>query len=237
MGLEVLDGSLDVSHTTLDTHLLGGEVGVHTGTVPVTLHGLGVDGDLDTKVLSNTGEEETGNPKLVTHCDTLARTDLVLPLGGHDLGVGTRDVDSGVETGLVVGLNDVTHNNLASTNTTVVRTLGGRETALGPAERSVIKVEESVLLLETKPRLVLGVSLHHLLALMTEVELVGGAIGVPALGENDDVGGTTEGIRVDGTRAEVDVRVVTRSLVCGGTVKVPDGKVFRLVFLLLQSLS
>lgn len=42
VGLELLDGSLDVSHATLDTHLLGGEVGVQTGTVPVTGDGLRV---------------------------------------------------------------------------------------------------------------------------------------------------------------------------------------------------
>lgn len=93
--LEVLESRLDVSHATLDTHLLGREVGVHTGTVPGALHGLGVDGNLDAKVLSDTGKEETGDPKLVTHLDALARTNLVLPLGGHDLGIGTRDLDTG----------------------------------------------------------------------------------------------------------------------------------------------
>jgi hypothetical protein len=33
--LELLDGSLDVLHATFDTHLLGGEVAVEAGTVPV----------------------------------------------------------------------------------------------------------------------------------------------------------------------------------------------------------
>jgi hypothetical protein len=36
---------------------------------------------------------------VVAHLDTLARTDLELPLGGHDLGVDTRDLDAGVQTG------------------------------------------------------------------------------------------------------------------------------------------
>jgi hypothetical protein len=31
-----------------------------------------------------------------------ARADLVLPLGGHDLGVGTGDLDACVQAGLVV---------------------------------------------------------------------------------------------------------------------------------------
>ena len=34
-------------------------------------------------------------------------TDLELPLGGHDLGVGAADPDPGVETGAVVSLHDV----------------------------------------------------------------------------------------------------------------------------------
>jgi hypothetical protein len=63
---------------------------------------------------------------VVTHLNTLARTDLELPLTGHDLGVGTRDLDAGVKAGLVVGLDDVTEDNLAAADTAVVRTLTGR---------------------------------------------------------------------------------------------------------------
>lgn len=233
--LEVLEGSLDVGHTALGTHLLGGEVGVHAGAVPGTLHGLGVDGDLDAKVLSDTGKEETGHPKLITHLNAVAGTDLVLPLGGHDFGVGTGDLDASEETGLVVSLNDITHDNLASTNTAVVRALGSRETTSGPAERSVIEVKEGVLLFETEPGLVVSVGLHDLFAFVAVVVLVGGSIGVPALGENNDVGGTTEGIRVDGAGAEVDIRVVTGGLLGGRTIEVPDGEILSLVLGLLES--
>jgi hypothetical protein len=60
---------------------------------------------------------------VVTHLNTLARADLELPLTGHDLGVSTRDLDAGVKAGLVVGLNDVTEDDLATANTAVVRTL------------------------------------------------------------------------------------------------------------------
>lgn len=63
-----------------------------------------------------------------------------------------------------------------------------RVAANGPAIRPVILTEESVLLLETEPGLTLGVGLHDLGALMAEVVLVGSAVGVPALGEDDDVG-------------------------------------------------
>lgn len=166
-------------------------------------------------------------------------------------------MDSSVQASLVVGVDNVTHNDLATANTAVVRTLTvkvlvnmnpntsgksrsnirSRVTTGGPAERLVVVVEQSVLLLETEPGLVVGISLHHLVALMAEVELVGSAIGVPALSKNDDVGRATEGIRVDGTRTQVDVRVVAGSLLGRGAVEVPNGKIFRLVVLLGKSLQ
>jgi hypothetical protein len=59
-GLELLHGGLNDLHTTLSTHRSGRDVGVETGSVPVTLDGLGVEGDLDTKLFSDTVEEETG---------------------------------------------------------------------------------------------------------------------------------------------------------------------------------
>lgn len=53
---------------------------------------------------------------------------------------------------------------------------------------------------------------------------VGGAVVVVGLGEDQDVGSTAEGVLEDGGGPEVDVRVVTGSLVGGGTVKVPDAE-------------
>jgi hypothetical protein len=56
---------------------------------------------------------------------------------------------------------------------------------------------------------------------VAEVELVRGAIGVPGFAEDEDVVAETEGIRVDGARADVDVGVVTASLAGGGAIEVP----------------
>jgi len=116
--------------------------------------------------------------------NTVARADLVLPLGGHNLGVGAGDLDAGVQAALVVSLDDVTLDNLASADTAVVRALRSRETVLGPAVGTVVHIEKGVLLLETEPRLVRGMSFHKLGALVAVVVLVGGAIVVPALGKN-----------------------------------------------------
>lgn len=81
-----------------------------------------------------------------------------------------------------------------------------------------------------------GVGLHDLGALMAEVVLVGGAIGVPALGQDNDVGRAAEGVGEDGARAEVDVGVVTGGLVGGGTVEVPDGEILGLPLLVVEGL-
>lgn len=86
-----------------------------------------------------------------------------------------------------MSLNDITLDDLAGTDTAVVGTLGGGETVGGPAIRPVGDIEESVLLLKTEPGLVLSVGLHDPVSLVAVVELVGGAIGVPALGKNEDV--------------------------------------------------
>jgi hypothetical protein len=114
--------------------------------------------------------------------------------------------------------------------------LRSRETTGGPAVGSVVKTEKSVLLLKTEPGLVVGVGVHDLHAVMSVVVLVGSAIGVPALSENDDVGRATEGIGVDGARSEVDIGVVTGGLAGGRTIEVPDGEVLGLVLLLRESL-
>jgi hypothetical protein len=116
-----------------------------------------------------------------------ARADLVLPLGGHDLGVGAGDVDAGVQAGLVVSLDDVTAEDLAGADTAVVRALGSRETVLGPSIGPALEVEKSVLLLQTEPDVVLLVGLHQDGGIAAEVEGVGLAIGAESFADDEDV--------------------------------------------------
>ena len=149
-------------------------------------------------------------------------------MGRHDLGVGARNVDASVEAGLVVGLDNVSAEDLAGTDTAVVGTLRSREPVLGPAVRPAGRVEESVLLLETEPELVLLVLLHEKRGGMTEVELVRLAIAHPRLAHDKDVGPAAERVVVDGDGAEVDVGVVTRSLASRRAVKVPFWEILNL---------
>lgn len=111
------------------------------------------------------------------------------------------------------------------TNTAVVRALGSREAALGPAIGIAVNIEEGVLLLETEPRLMVLGEIHDLLGVVTVVGAVGSTVVVVSLGENEDVLSAAERVLEDGGRTEMDVRVVTWGLVGGRAIKVPDAEV------------
>ena len=66
--LQSLDGGLDVLHAAGLAHLLGRDVGVEAGAVPVPGDGLGVEGDLGAKLLGDAVQQETGHPEFVSHC-------------------------------------------------------------------------------------------------------------------------------------------------------------------------
>lgn len=60
---------------------------------------------------------------------------------------------------------------------------------------------------------------------MTVVELVGGAVVVPAFCQDEDVvAALAEGVGVDGAGPEVDVRVLAGGLTGRAAVEVPDGE-------------
>lgn len=164
----------------------------------------------------------SGGSKLTV--DARAGADLVLPLGGHDLSVDTGDVDTGVQAGTVVSLDDITAVDLAGTDTAVVGTLGTGETTTGPAIRPSISTEESVLLLQTEPEALVGVGLHQAVGFVAVVVLVGASIGIPSLAEDKDVVTLAEGVGVVSHGAKVDIGVVTGGLAGGGTVEVPLGE-------------
>jgi hypothetical protein len=142
-------------------------------------------------------------------------------LSRHDLGVGTRDLDTGIQASLVVSLNNISAEYFAGANTAVVRALRTWEAVGWPSIWTVGEIKKSVLLLQTKPWIVNFVCFHKLGTLSTVVELVWGSVWVPALSENQDVGGATEWVREDGNRSEVNIRVFARSLTRRGAIKVP----------------
>jgi hypothetical protein len=111
---KLFDGRIDVLHSSGLTHGQGAVVGVATSAVPVTLERFRVEGDLDSPLLGNADQKVTSHPEVVTHGNTLARTDLELPLRRHDLSVDTADVDTRVQASTVVSLNEITCDDLSS---------------------------------------------------------------------------------------------------------------------------
>ena len=92
--------------------------------------------------------------------DTLTGADLEFPLRGHDFRVDTRDLDTGIQAGLVVSFYDITAIDLVGADTAVVWPLRSREPVFGPAIGPAVRAEEGVLLLQTEPGLVLGMGFH-----------------------------------------------------------------------------
>ncbi|RUP44708.1 hypothetical protein BC936DRAFT_149102 [Jimgerdemannia flammicorona] len=163
---------------------------------------------------------------MVSLVDTLARANLVLPLAGHNFGVDTRDGHASEQAGAVVSLNDVATENLIGANTAIVGALGTGETARGPAEWGLaVGLEESVLLLDAEPGVLIGVGVHDLLGVGAVVSLVWGTVGVVSLAEDEDVVALAEGVGEDGDGLEEDVRVVAGGLLGRGAVEVPLGKI------------
>jgi hypothetical protein len=93
---ELLNSIINEFPSTRLAHGLCRVVRVTSGTVPITSQRLGVEGDFYTPLFGDADEEEASHPQMVAHGDALAWTDLELPLGRHDLGVDSGNVDTGI---------------------------------------------------------------------------------------------------------------------------------------------
>ena len=159
---------------------------------------------------------------------TLYCTDLVLPLCRHDLGVGARHLDAGVEAALDMRSLDVPAVDPGSPHPTVVGTLRPGEPILGPTKRVLVTVKQRVLLLDTKPRLLMLRLLHDLQAFLPVVGRHCLLLVVVGLTQDQDVVPPGEGAGVDLDRSQVDVRVGSVRLVAGTAVIVPLWEILHL---------
>lgn len=178
---EFLHCSFDMLHTTLRTHLSGGNVGVETSAIPVAGDGLRLKRDLCAEFFGNSVQEPARHPELVAQVDANARTNLVFPLSGHDFGICARDFNTSIHASLVVSLDNISAVDSACANTAVVGALWSGETTLGPTIWPAILTEESVFLLKTEPDLVLGICFHQSCGFMAVVGFVRCSIRVPSL--------------------------------------------------------
>ena len=207
-------------------HGLGGHVGVHARTVPVTLHGLGGQADLDLVILAGAVQQVASQPDLIADGECVDGADLELPLPRHDLGVGARDVQARLDAPGGVLLDDVAAVDAQRAHTAVIRTLGagepvGRE-ARGPLRD---RVEHGVLLLETEPEVLIAVLVEDRPQLGPHI---GGVrlhrLGQERLAHHHDVVAAPQRIRAGVDRLQHDIGVAAFGLVGARAVEAPDAR-------------
>jgi hypothetical protein len=65
--LKLAHDGLNSLEPTIQTHLLCRDIGVETGTVPVTRDWLWSEGDNNAEFFGDAVKQETGHPELITH--------------------------------------------------------------------------------------------------------------------------------------------------------------------------
>jgi hypothetical protein len=180
---------------------------------------------------TNTLEDVSRHEKLITGINSYTGTNLVLLLSGHNLTVGSRDLNSGIQTGTVVGIGDRTSEGVLGTNRAVVRSLrAGGDTSLGPTEGSaLVKVEEGEFLLESEPDFFVFLALEGLGGNSPGISRQRLSTGSVSIAHDQNVINTispgAEGILENTARSQNDLRVITGGLAGGRPIKVPTGEV------------
>mmetsp|Transcript_12755 Transcript_12755/g.23914 ORF Transcript_12755/g.23914 Transcript_12755/m.23914 type:complete len:229 (-) Transcript_12755:620-1306(-) len=151
---KLVNSLTDNFNSSFFTHSLGGNVGMHSSSVPVTSSdGLGMETAVHLKVFTHTLKDVARHHELISCLNTNTGSDLVFLLSGHNFSVTSRDIDSCIQTCLVVSINDVTSKRVLWSYGAVVRTLRtSGHTSLWPPKRSLlIKIEKSKFLLQSEP--------------------------------------------------------------------------------------
>lgn len=146
---------------------------------------------------------------------------LVLPLRRHDLGIGTGNGNTGVETSSVVSLDNVAPYDLVGADPAVVGPLGPGEPISGPAKGPSVEVQESVFLLDAEPGVLLLDLLHSLVGSGAFVRLGRRHVGEICVAKDQNIIVAPEGVFVDRLGLEVDVAVTALGLIRRTSVILP----------------
>jgi len=131
----------------------------------------------------------------------------------HNFGVGSSDVDTSVEAGFVVGLDDVATVDFVGTDTAVVGSLRSGESVLWPTEWMQVVVEQRVFLFDTEPGIFACGRLHGLETSCSVVCLGRFLVVFVRIAEDQSVVAQVERIAVDGNRVQENVRIAAFRLV------------------------
>lgn len=210
----------DLDATVL-SHGESAVVGVAAGPVPVARNGLGVQTDNYALVLGHLLEDEPGHPQVISHLDSFTRANLELPLRWHDFSIGSTDLHTCVQAGAQMGLHYLPPINLCISHSAVVWALWSWKSTLGPLERESSVVHQSVFLFNSKPWFLLFRLLHHLIAGMSVIELIGCPVKLIDFTQDKDVGVSSEWVPEHCAWLQPTIAVSTFRLVCTTSVKVP----------------
>lgn len=206
---------------------------------------LGSVGNTHAVVLSDSREEVAGDQKFISDSNSNAGSDLVFPLSRHDLGVSARNGNTSEEAGLVVDVSNAATEGSVGTYRAVVGTLSSGVSIVGPAEGVASELggsgDESVLLLNSVPGLLIEIRIPNLFSVASEVGvsgdqlLVGGVFPHVGLTEDDDVVSLSEGVTVVRDGLDVNLRVLGGGHVARRAIKVPHGEVLEFLNFLGKS--
>lgn len=140
-------------------------------------------------------------------------THLKLPLRRHNLGIAAGDFHPGIQTGPIVSLDDLTTDHFVGANAAIIGALRAREAVLGPTKRPAIEIQQSVLLLDTKPGILILDRLHRLVRAIPLIRFRRRLVAVIRVAENELVVTATEWIIVNGHRVQEYIAVGAISLV------------------------
>mmetsp|Transcript_55382 Transcript_55382/g.101503 ORF Transcript_55382/g.101503 Transcript_55382/m.101503 type:complete len:205 (+) Transcript_55382:477-1091(+) len=200
-------------------------------TIPVTFPGLWAEGAHNIMALRNAQHDVARGSHVVTNFNSSARTNLILPLPWHDLGVDASNLDSSRKALCKMLICNWTSNGNCSSCTRVVRTLRCRLTSICIETIRLCRrfadfawLHQSVFLLDAVPCIVTLVLLMELSASCSGIPNCRLVIpSVVGISDHHDMRIASEWIFKDCPRLDVDLRVVAISLFGGAAVIVPHG--------------
>ncbi len=123
-----------------------------------------------------------------------------------------------------MGFDNVSTKNFAGSDTAIVRSLGSGEAVLRPAKWVHIVVEQSILLLDAEPRLLVGGQLHRFQTRVAVVRFGWFLVVLVRVAKDESVVSQVERVPIDGHWIQIDVRVAAFCLISRATIVIPNGQ-------------
>lgn len=195
---------------------------------------LWIETDCESEFLSNSLNEVSRHPHVISNLNSKAWADLILPLTWHDFSICSRDLDTSIEASFVMRICNVSSEVDIATNGAIERSLVWRETVAWPSKWSSFKSAEirkyGIFLLNSIPWLFTFSGFKNWLWSRSEICLswnqlfVGGVFPAVALAKNQYVVSSSERIWIKGSWLENNLWVFCRSLIARGPIMIPGWK-------------